>query len=177
MGRPRKATMPSRKQGAALSVDQVLAGRLRQARVARDWTQEGFSGELRKIGIIMDRTTLAKIEKAQRKVRVDELLAMAACLDCSPLFLLAPGQLEAEVQLTPRRRIESFALLQWARGEGPLATRNRSTYFFMAPGTWVTWKPGALDTIEHGSGLSDEDAGDLVSEFEQRDRKKGGSDA
>ena len=177
MGRPRKATTPSRKQGAALTVDQVLAGRLRQARVLREWTQENFIDELRKSGIIMDRTTLAKIERAQRKVRVDELLAMAACLDASPLFLLAPGQLEAEVQLTPKRRIESFALLEWARGDGPLATRNRSTYFGMAPGTWVTWKPGALDTIERGSGLSDEDAGDLVSEVEQHDRKKGGDDA
>ena len=125
----------------------------------------------------MDRVTIARIEKGKRKARIDELMALAACLDVAPLFLLAPAQLEAEVQLTPRHVIESFELLAWARGDRPLKSTNATTYRYMAPGSWVTWKPDEPDTIKHGSGFTSKEAQDFVSDMTMHDRKKERSDA
>jgi transcriptional regulator with XRE-family HTH domain len=116
----------------------------------------------------MDRTTIAKLEKGQRQVRLEELVAIAAAIDVSPLALFLPLRLEEPVRLTPKLERESFAVLQWARGDGPLDKRNERTYHFQSIGSqWVVWTPGDPYSIEHGGALTHEESEDLVSESEQ----------
>lgn len=162
--------MPERKKTArkTRSVTEVFAERLREARNARRWTQQDLADALAKLGAPMDRTTIAKLEKGQRQVRLDELVAIAAALDVSPLFLFLPLRLEEEVKLAPKLARESFAAIQWARGVGPLNRANDRTYHFQSPGTWVTWKPGESDDPTHGGALSREEAIELATEVEAR---------
>lgn len=169
---PGSDTHPGDRPPVAQTVHEAFAIRLRQAREARGWTQEQLSDLVKEAGVPLERVTIARLEKGRRKASIGELVALAACLDVSPLYLLAPGRLETGVMITPRRTIESWQFLLWSRGDGPLDGRNGDVYNFMAPGSWVTWKPGDLESIKHGSGLSSEDAQDLVSDLLQQDRKK-----
>jgi transcriptional regulator with XRE-family HTH domain len=106
---------------------------LREARDARGWTQQDLSDALGAIGAPMDRTTIAKLEKRQREVRLDELVAIAAALDCAPVFLFLPIDGDAPVRLAPKLQVDGAHARAWARGEQPLRPENRRFYLFQAP--------------------------------------------
>jgi transcriptional regulator with XRE-family HTH domain len=153
------------------TITAVFADRLREARAARGWTQTELSEALAAIGSPMDRTTIAKLEKAQRQVRLEELVALAVALDVSPLYLMFPLRLEEVVKLTPKTSLESRAAFKWANGQGPLNTRNERTYRFQSPGTWVIWTPGESDSPEFGGALPHAEAVEIATELERSDKK------
>lgn len=71
-------------------VSDIFAGRVREARNARGWTQQDLANEMGKLGAPMDRTTIAKLEKRQREARINEAVAIAAALDVALTCLLFP---------------------------------------------------------------------------------------
>lgn len=157
----------------------VFAQRLREARDARRWTQQQLADAVAAIGARLDRTTIAKLEKGQREAHVKELVSLAAALDVSPMHLLLPWRLDAEVKLAPKLTVDGFDALKWASGQRPLAEANRRTYDFMAPGVrTVVWKPGEPGSRKYGGGgITDEEALQMVLEVERHDRKKEANDA
>lgn len=163
-------------QGEPLEVGEVFAQRLREARDARRWTQQDLSDALAKLGAPMDRTTIAKLEKGQRQGRVEELVALAAALDVSPLYLFLPLRLDATVKLAPKLTLEAIEALRWAQGEGPLDRANERTYRFQAPTVrWVVWDPGSPDEIEagdFGGGLTKVEARQLAREAESAGKRR-----
>ena len=121
-------------------VGATFAQRLREARTARGWTQQELVDRLGELGEPMDRTTLAKIEKGKREVRLDELVAIAAALDVAIVHLLFPIGGDKTMQpvdetgaplrgrekrgplvaLAPRLTVTQVKARRWARGELPL---------------------------------------------------------
>jgi transcriptional regulator with XRE-family HTH domain len=70
-----------------------LAGQqLRRLRIAREWTQEDVAQRMRTAGYASwHQTTIAKIEGAQRPLRVRELVALAGVFGIAPSDLLSPA--------------------------------------------------------------------------------------
>lgn len=74
-------------------------------------------------------TGITRIEKGQRRVDADDLVALADSLNVAPLTLLLPPTAGGElVDLTPNRQVTARIAWQWARGER----------------TAVDWEPGGL---------------------------------
>jgi Zn-dependent peptidase ImmA (M78 family)/DNA-binding XRE family transcriptional regulator len=97
------------------SLDQ-LGNRLRLARVRADVTQSDAADQLG-----MARTTLVAIEKGERRVRPDELIALAR------LYHVTANELvrESAVHLDLQPRFRALPATQRARAEEPVALLNR----------------------------------------------------
>jgi transcriptional regulator with XRE-family HTH domain len=131
----------------------IFARRLREARSARGWTQQYLADRLIEMGVKMDRTAIARVERGQREVRLEELVAIAAALDVALVYLLFPidgdvrhlagpdkkGRTAAWkigplVRLAPGREVNQVKARRWASGEIPLDPANYRTYRDQTPG-------------------------------------------
>lgn len=79
-------------------------------------------------GVSMNATTVTKIEKKDRRVTVDELVALAVALGVSPPLLLLPIERpegeraggDSEIPLTDGQVAEWEAAWRWMHGQRPL---------------------------------------------------------
>lgn len=108
-----------------------VAVALRRTRQERGLTYAELSRRLAALGHPILDTGLMKIEKGQRRVDVDDLMALAIALGCTPNQLLLPevhyARPDTAAALTPGgdkvRAIDAWA---WASGERPLGHRAAS---------------------------------------------------
>jgi len=133
----------------ALSVNEVFAYRLRDARLSKQWSQQDLADAMTKIGHPINRATIAKIEAGARGVGGDhgkrpivsgqtpprpaslsEAVAFAAALDLPPPSLFFPLMREDDIRLAPKLRVKVDIAHAWARGEAPLDEAERSFYAF-----------------------------------------------
>jgi transcriptional regulator with XRE-family HTH domain len=103
---------------------EAVAQNVRRLRERRGMTIYSLSGALRDAGRPITPSAIAKIEKQQRQVTVDDLTALATVLDVSPAALLLPPAEDADqpVQLTPSKSVPWQAAWRWAHGEQPAFT-------------------------------------------------------
>jgi transcriptional regulator with XRE-family HTH domain len=137
------------KSKRALSVNQVFAYRLRDARLTRRWTQQDLADAMKRVGYPINRVTIAKIEAGARgvggahgdqpsksgqtrprDVSLEEAIAFAVALDVPPPSLFLPIIRQDDVQLTSRVRIDVDTAHAWTRGERPLDPENARYYSF-----------------------------------------------
>jgi transcriptional regulator with XRE-family HTH domain len=76
----------------------------------------------------MTHPTIAKTEKGERSVTLDETLALAAALDVSPSRLFLPTKGLARVAITPERVVSPRVARQWVRGQQPLPGQDEQTF-------------------------------------------------
>lgn len=117
-----------------LSIAEIVPQRIREARAAHSWTQSDLADQLSRVGITIDRAVIARIEKRQRKIRLDEFIAFAAALDVSPVFLLSPRpELDHDrIRLSPGAVFDADDVWNWIRGIQPLGDNHR-VFEFMRP--------------------------------------------
>ena len=73
------------------------------------------------IGRPIQASGLSKIEQGDRRVDVDDLMALAIALDVSPNRLLLPGTAtEDKIELVPEGTTTTDTAWRWATGEAPL---------------------------------------------------------
>lgn len=109
---------------AHLTPSQAFARRLRQRRDDElGWSQAKLADRCEAIGYPIDKTTIAKIEKGTRGVRLEDALALSAALDTSPVFMLFPFE--------PRDRVTIGSVAvppetarKWSKGERPLSMNH-----------------------------------------------------
>lgn len=65
-------------------------------------------------------SALSKIERAERRVDVGDLMALAVALDVPPVTLLLPASLRGDVEITGADRVNSRRVLRWSQGREPL---------------------------------------------------------
>lgn len=84
-------------------------------------TTEQLAERVSALGRPMRGNTITKIEKGQRRVDVDDLVALAAALETRPDALLLPLTIVDEmIQLTESKAVSAFTAWQWANGRHPL---------------------------------------------------------
>lgn len=96
-------------------INHVVAGRVRQAREAKGWSQAEVARRLTNAGAPMTQTALARLEGNRRGVLVEELVAIARVLEV-PLVWLVIDTASAVAQLTKPAPTPSFDALLWAIG-------------------------------------------------------------
>ncbi|MBB6172190.1 transcriptional regulator with XRE-family HTH domain [Nocardiopsis mwathae] len=103
---------------------------VREHRANQGKTTEALADELTRLGVPLQATAITKIEKAQRKVTVDELAALATALNTTPNALLLPTNVDRDRPLrvtgcaTPMR---SAYVWDWfTTGTGVNGRRERS---------------------------------------------------
>lgn len=102
----------------------TVAENVKRLREHRGLTIYALSGALDKAGRPITPSAIAKIEKQQRQVTVDDLSALASVLRVSPMALLMPWALTADtpVEMTGTRPARAREAWQWADGANPLET-------------------------------------------------------
>lgn len=128
----------------AMSVSDLVASRIRDARKRRGWSADQLAEQCARAGLPVTRSVLANIESGRksadgtrrRDVTVDELLGLAAVLDVSPTYLLG---LSRETGASPAVAVTSTTVItdpdlltQWIRGDQPLPNGDARTYFSTA---------------------------------------------
>jgi transcriptional regulator with XRE-family HTH domain len=103
----------------APTVSETFGRRLVELRGARGWSQRELVAELERVGFSgLDRTAVARIEGAGRKVSIEELVAIAVALGVSPFALLLPRSGDLQLTETQVESVEVVAM--WLRNAQPL---------------------------------------------------------
>lgn len=102
----------------------TVAENVKRLREHRGMTIYALSGALDKAGRPITPSAIAKIEKQQRQVTVDDLTALASALRVSPMTLLLPWAVTADtpVEVTGAGTASARDVWQWADGVRPLKT-------------------------------------------------------
>jgi transcriptional regulator with XRE-family HTH domain len=131
---------------------EIFARRVREARKRRGWKQQQLADRLAELGYPgLSRATIAKIEdptSTRSNASLEDVLAIAAALDCAPVHLIAPLEDDDVVQVTPGLPPAKAAMVRdWIRGSsGPLrfalnvVDRNLddlAAFMSQQPPTWI----------------------------------------
>lgn len=100
-------------------LSEQIAGAVRRIREKRRLPYTELSERLNEIGRPIPVLGLRRIEKGERRVDVDELVALARALNVPPVVLMFPVGLSDEplVELLPDQRIPAEAALAWFVGD------------------------------------------------------------
>jgi transcriptional regulator with XRE-family HTH domain len=116
----------------------VVAEEILRLRRRREWTQQAFAERLSELGMPMDRSVIAKIETKKRQVSIDELFAIAAALEVSPMSLVIPhaGASQDPYSVVPSYDSPIESVISWWQGasgltelDGKEVTQHDSRFF------------------------------------------------
>lgn len=104
--------------------------RIAELRSRRRLTLAQLAARLTELGHPMQTTALSRIEQGERRVDVDDLVALALALEVTPNALLLPESTlpEVQVMLTPSCTKDAAAAWEWACDDGS-PTDNELTTF------------------------------------------------
>ncbi|MGN6171884.1 MAG: helix-turn-helix domain-containing protein [Streptosporangiaceae bacterium] len=120
-------------QTKPLTPTQVVAARMLALRKKRGWSAAELARRMKAAGIPWERIVVTKLENGHRaSVSVDELVALAAVLNC-PLVMLLTTDETAPYQVTPTTITWMFGARGWMRGAGPLADADTRDYYAELP--------------------------------------------
>ena len=115
--------MPSKRNESPLTPSAVLQQRLPELRLNNGWSQTALAARMKAYGHKWVRSTIAKIERGERQVSVDELFALSWVLGVSPVALVVP-QTTATVRVAgPDARptqTDSTLVWRWLNGDYPM---------------------------------------------------------
>lgn len=95
-----------------------VAKNIERVRKSRQLHQKDVSELLKDVGRPMLPTTVSKMERGERRIDVDDLVALALVLNVSPLTLLLPDDSSQEpVKLTEEFEVASLTAWQWGEGQ------------------------------------------------------------
>jgi transcriptional regulator with XRE-family HTH domain len=120
-----------------VTAGEAFAGRLKQVRERKGWTQARLAEELEKLDYRLDRVTISKIERGgarAQNVTLEEVLALAFALGVSPKHLVVPYSMEERLQVVPAERPSTTRVARrWIAGEDTLASEDPQFFFRELP--------------------------------------------
>jgi transcriptional regulator with XRE-family HTH domain len=134
-------------------VGQRVGRRIKERRIERGLTLQELANELQELGRPILLSALSKIEKGQRRVDTDDLLALALALQTSPnMLLFSPDAgTDTKVMLTPTRRMNGANAWLMATSHTPaeLAGHDRGFYisYDKADRLWAEWITWTLEKL------------------------------
>lgn len=99
-----------------------VAANVRRIREARQWSTYDLARRLAEVGRPIAASAIAKVERAERRVDVGDLTALAAVLRVSPSALLLPlsDAPQTTTQVTGGGEVASDTAWDWVDGHRPL---------------------------------------------------------
>jgi transcriptional regulator with XRE-family HTH domain len=110
-----------------MRTSEIFSRRLKDARTRRGWKQSDLSIRVTELGHPLDRATVAKIERGERRVTLDDAVALAAALGFPLMSLLAPEG-EEDVELAPALPLRTRFAQSWMMGWLPLRREDVKDY-------------------------------------------------
>ena len=101
-------------------VSRCAAANLKRLRKDSGLSTTRLSAALKEIEHNIPPTGITRIEKGERRVDVDDLMALAVVLKVSPTALLLPLTLVGEVDLTEGKTVPALDAWMWATSSRPL---------------------------------------------------------
>jgi transcriptional regulator with XRE-family HTH domain len=119
-----------------------VAANLKRLRKARSMSTTQLSDALdEKTGQKIPATGITRIEKGQRRVDTDDLVALALVLRVSPLTLLMPeGWNSDPVKLAPKVEVPAQVAWLWGQGESPAEEIPSSADEAAHAAYWRLWE-------------------------------------
>lgn len=104
-------------------IGERVAGNIEAIRRLRGLSQQQLADRMVEIGRPMLTSAVSKVEKRQRRVDPDDLVAFAVALHVNPSRLLLTGDGgEQAMPLAPALQVPAWVAWQWADGYAPLPT-------------------------------------------------------
>ncbi|MEU2288048.1 helix-turn-helix transcriptional regulator [Streptomyces sp. NPDC013178] len=98
----------------------TVAANVRRIRERRGLTIYALSGALEKAGRPIAASAVAKIERMERQVTVDDLMALSVVLGVSPATLLLPADSRIDTEITGGGQVHARDAWMWAWCREPL---------------------------------------------------------
>jgi transcriptional regulator with XRE-family HTH domain len=131
---------------------------VKRLRHERSWSLERLSKEMTEAGRPILSTGLNRLEQGRRRIDVDDLVALAAVLEVSPITLMLPFDTNGTVQVTDGLEADSMAAWEWMRGGRPLTVpANEDDLPFaliefqrrsLPPGARPLWSPKWSERVD-----------------------------
>lgn len=96
-----------------------VARNIQRVRKARQLKQSDVSKLLKAAGRPTLATVVSKIERGERRIDVDDLVAFGRALGVPPVLLLYPLGTDEEVEVLPGQHVHTGAAFRWFVGQGP----------------------------------------------------------
>lgn len=88
-------------------------------------TVQGLADRCTDLGLQLDRSVIAKLEKGLRQtITIGEILVLARALDVPPVLLVFPIGHDAEVEVLPDQVVSTWDAAKWFAGDEPLILRD-----------------------------------------------------
>jgi transcriptional regulator with XRE-family HTH domain len=119
---------------ATSELDQVIGRQVKAARKMLWPTQEDLARRLTERGVPTHQTTIARLERGERSLTVEDIFAVAATLSISPLHLLAGTYTNESVPVLPTLPPQPPSrMIAWLRGDYALAGTDTENFATVLP--------------------------------------------
>ncbi|MGW6141605.1 helix-turn-helix domain-containing protein [Streptomyces sp. NPDC055140] len=98
----------------------AVAANVRRLRELRGLSTYDLSRRLKDAARPIAASAIAKVERAERRVDVGDLVAFAVALDVNPAMLLLPPTIEGDIELTGGGQVPAIKAWDWFRKDMPL---------------------------------------------------------
>jgi transcriptional regulator with XRE-family HTH domain len=142
---------------AARRPSEVFAEQMRIQRGRRGWTQRQLATRLAKLGLAVHQTKIGKWEAGERRITLDEALAISVALDVSPAHMIAGSYSEASLgeasvalsaataPVSPRQ------MRMWVRGQQSLWGQDEKRYYTeVARDEWLAMQRAGVSVLLRG---------------------------
>jgi len=141
----------------------VFAEQMRIQRLRKGWTQKQVAARLASLGIDVHHTTIGKWEAGERRITLDEALAISIALDVALVHLIAGSYSERAVRrpgIVLSRKTPAVSARQLRlciRGQQPLWGQDERRYSSeVAPDEWrALQRPGVAYLLHAAQELMD----------------------
>jgi transcriptional regulator with XRE-family HTH domain len=121
----------------------VFAAQMKLQRERKGWTQKQLAARLGQLGFPVHQTTIGKWEAHERRITLDEALAISVALDVAPSHMIAGSFLRSKIDspgiaLSAKTPPVSTRLMRtWIQGLQPLWGQDEKRYFTeVSPDEW-----------------------------------------
>lgn len=112
----------------------VFARRLVRVRNRKGWSQRELSDVLAsRYGVRIDPASIARLEKGERDVSLNEAFMLAAVLDVAPLHMMVPTADQDPVDVAPWLSAPAEHVRAWARGARATKWTDEAFYISEMP--------------------------------------------
>jgi transcriptional regulator with XRE-family HTH domain len=146
----------------------VFVEQMRIQRARKGWTQKQLAARLAKLGFDVHQTTIGKWEAGERRITLDEALAIAVALDVDPTHMVAGSYSDVpfarpSIALSPKTPpLSARQMRMWVRGQQPVWGQDEKRYYTeVGPDEWrVVQRPGVAGLLRAVQDLLDAFADD-----------------
>lgn len=124
---------------APRQASEIFAVQMRIQRERKGWTQKQLASRLVALGFPVHQTTVGKWESGDRRISLDDALAISAALDVSPAsmisgaFLPVPPSAAVIALSGETPPVSGLEMRMWVRGQQPLWGQDERRYFTEVP--------------------------------------------